>query len=125
MSTKEIGDYGERLAVRYLRFRGYRILDRNYMSKHGEIDIIARKKDYLVFVEVKTRTNQDVERYGRPAKAVNYCKREHIRYAIKDYLRTVNNKCKLRIDIIEVYLTSENSRKYRIEHIQNAFGGKG
>ncbi len=125
MNTKSIGDYGEKLARRYLWRQGYWIIKRNYKTKHGEIDIIAKKKDYLVFVEVKTRKDQNLERYGRPAKAVDYDKRQHIRYAAKDYLRRVNNKRKLRIDIIEVYLSPDNSRDYRIEHIQGAFGAKG
>ena len=122
MKTKDIGDYGEKLARRYLRFRGYWITDKNYRTGHGEIDIVARKGRYIVFVEVKTRKAEHTESYGRPALAVTYTKREHIRYAITDYLRRSNNKLEPRIDIIEVYLSGG---KHRIEHIKNAFGAMG
>lgn len=122
MNTKVIGDYGEKLARRYLWLHGYRIVEKNYRSRHGEIDIIARKGKYIVFVEVKTRSDNDVTRFGRPARAVNYEKRQHIRYAVREYLRASNNKKHPRIDIIEVYLSG---RKHRIEHIKAAVGAKG
>lgn len=122
MSTKDIGDYGERLAVRYLRFHFYRILERNYKTKHGEIDIIAKKGKHIVFVEVKTRKEGNTDTYGRPAYAVNYKKREHIRHALKIYLARSNCKLIPEIDIIEVYLSEKGSR---IEHIKNAFGAEG
>ncbi|MBE6573304.1 MAG: YraN family protein [Ruminococcaceae bacterium] len=127
MKTKEIGDYGERLAIGYLRRRFYRILERNYSSKHGEIDIIAKKKKRIVFIEVKTRRDcpESIKRYGRAAAAVNYEKRQHIRYAVKDYLRRNNTSLSPRIDIIEVYFSPDNIRKHRIVHIENAFGEKG
>ncbi len=122
MSSKAIGDYGERLARRYLWLHGYWIVDKNYKTRHGEIDIIARKGRYTVFVEVKTRKAENTELYGRPALAVNYTKREHIRYAVKDYLRHSNTGHKPRIDIIEVYLSGG---KHRIEHLKNAIGAEG
>ncbi|MBR6513977.1 MAG: YraN family protein [Clostridia bacterium] len=123
MSTKkETGDYGERLAKRYLRFRFYRILETNYKTRHGEIDIIAKKGKHIVFIEVKTRKQEHTEVYGRPALAVNYQKREHMRYSIKSYLARSNSKLIPRIDIIEVYLSEKG---HRIEHIKNAFGAQG
>lgn len=118
MNTKSIGDYGEKLARRYLRFHGYWVIDRNYNTRHGEIDIIAKKGKYLVFCEVKTRTDKHLDRYGRPATAVNAEKLNHIRYAINEYIRGKNIKRKLRIDIIEVYLSPTEKGKYRIEHIK-------
>lgn len=126
MNTKATGDYGEKLAVRYLRRKFYRILARNYSSKHGEIDIIAKKKGYIVFFEVKTRKDSSfaIEKYGRAAKAVNFEKRGHIRYTVKDYLRNNNSSLTPRIDIIEVYLSPDNIKKHRIVHIENAFGEK-
>ncbi len=122
MSTKKIGDYGEKLARRYLWLHGYRVIEKNYKSRHGEIDVIAKRGKYIVFVEVKTRSEENVSRYGRPARAVNYEKRQHIRYSVNEYLRGRNNKKQPRIDIIEVYLSGG---KHRIEHIKNAFGAKG
>ena len=118
---KEIGDYGERLARRYLRRRLYRIVETNYTTKHGEIDIIAKKGRYIVFLEVKARNAENTETFGRPALAVNYAKREHMRTAIKLYLARNNTALIPRIDIIEVYLSEKG---HRIEHIKNAFGGQ-
>ena len=122
MNKKEIGDYGEALAVKYLRRRLYRIVETNYKAKHGEIDIIARKGRYIVFVEVKSRKAEHAERYGRPAYAVNYSKREHIRSALRSYLFRSHTRLKPRIDIIEVYLSGKG---HRIEHIKDAFGAEG
>ena len=122
MNKKEIGDYGETLARRYLRRRLYRIVETNYKTKHGEIDIIAQKGMYIVFVEVKSRKEEYTETYGRPATAVNYTKREHIRYAMKNYILRNNIKHIPRIDVIEVYLSEKG---HRIEHIKNAFGAQG
>lgn len=122
MSSKEIGDYGEKLARRYLWLHGYRVVQKNYKTRHGEIDIVAKRGKYIVFVEVKTRSDGNVPRFGRPARAVNYEKRQHIRYSVNEYLRGKNNKKQPRIDIIEVYLSGG---KHRIEHIKNAFGAKG
>ena len=121
-NRKEIGDYGEAIAQRYLRRRFYRIVETNYKTKHGEIDIIATKGRYIIFVEVKSRKEEHTETYGRPAVAVNYRKREHIRYALKNYLLRNNTKLIPRIDIIEVYLSEKG---HRVEHIKNAFGAQG
>ena len=75
--NKKIGNYGEDKAASYLKLKGYEILSRNFRSgRGGEIDIIAKdRKGVLVFVEVKTRTNNSM---GDPADAVNYHKKKHI-----------------------------------------------
>lgn len=123
MSTKETGDYGEALARRYLRRKFFRILHKNYIARHGEIDIIAKNRKYIVFCEVKTRSDTaNLKYFGRPSNAVNAEKRRHIISAVKEYLHKNNTSLIPRIDIIEVYINPENERKYRIEHIKNAFG---
>lgn len=122
MNTKSIGDRGEKLARRYLWLHGYRVIEKNYRSRHGEIDIIARKGKYIVFVEVKTRKEENVSRFGRPARAVDHEKRQHLRYAVREYMRKSNSDKHPRIDIIEVYLSG---KKHRIEHIKAAVGAKG
>jgi len=68
MEKKELGKKGEEVAIRFLKKSGYRILSRNYVCKLGEIDVIAKEKDTLVFVEVKTRTSTT---FGPPQLAVN------------------------------------------------------
>ena len=117
-----IGRGGEDIATEWLRERGYYIVERNWRIGHYEIDIIAQKGRYIVFVEVKSRKEEYTETYGRPATAVNYTKREHIRYAMKNYILRNNIKHIPRIDVIEVYLSEKG---HRIEHIKNAFGAQG
>jgi len=68
MQKKELGNKGEELAIRFLKKNGYRIIGRNYACKMGEMDIIAKEKDILVFIEVKTRTSAT---FGPPQLAVN------------------------------------------------------
>ena len=123
MTPSKLGKYGEKLAARYLRKNGYRIVCKNYVCPFGEIDIIAKNKTHLVFCEVKTRTDsENLKKYGRPARAVNADKRRHILLSARDYLRHANNRLLQRIDIIEVYVSPESKHKYRIEHIPGAFG---
>lgn len=71
----EIGKIGEDLATKYLENIGYSIIERNFIAKQGEIDIIAKDKEELVFIEVKTRTNA---LYGQPVDAVNRIKQKHL-----------------------------------------------
>lgn len=109
------GIIGENKAVEYLVLKGYRVMDRNYRSKIGEIDIIATKDNILIFIEVKTRTST---KYGYPYEAVNWKKQDKI---IKTSLVYIKQRkllnYQMRYDIIEVYL----SEKSRINHIENAF----
>ena len=81
--NKEIGKLGEDLATKYLETLGYQIIERNFRCKVGEIDIIAKDKDYLVFIEVKYRKDN---KKGIPAEAVNHNKRKKIIKATKYYI---------------------------------------
>ena len=83
MSKIEKGRRGEQEAVRFLRSSGYKILEQNYRSVHGEIDIVALDGETVVFVEVKTRTS---EKYGTAAEAVGTRKQRHIINASFDFL---------------------------------------
>ena len=109
----EIGKIGEDLATKYLEDVGYTIIERNFMSRQGEIDIIAKDKKELVFIEVKTRTN---DMYGKPIEAVNMQKQKHLLNTIKYYLysKHLENEF-VRIDVIEVYF---NNDTYKINHIK-------
>ncbi len=106
-SAKERGDIGERAVCRYLSRRGFRILSRNFRVRGGEIDIIASRFRYIVFVEVKTRSaDTDKERFGRPADAVDAAKIAHLKRAAHRYLaETALPRKKPRFDLAEVYLT--------------------
>lgn len=109
------GMFGENKAVKYLMSKGYRIIDRNYRTKIGEIDIIAIKSKVLIFIEVKTRSSTN---YGFPYEAVNRRKQEKI---VKSSLIYMKHKgledWQTRYDIIEVFLQN----KLKINHIENAF----
>lgn len=117
------GDRGEKAVCRYLRLRGYRILERNFTVKGGEIDIIASRFRYIVFIEVKTRSMAtNTEKYGHPADSVTEEKKQHLRYAASRYLASHPNSKKPRFDIAEVYLAEEGKKASpQIRHIKEAF----
>ncbi|MBE5820947.1 MAG: YraN family protein [Clostridiales bacterium] len=111
----EIGKIGEDIAVKYLLEKGYQILERNFECKQGEIDIVAKDKEEYVFVEVKTRSN---ENYGKPKDAVDETKKKHIYRSVEFYvyINQLENK-PIRIDVIQIYKKKE---KYLLNHIKQA-----
>lgn len=111
----EIGKIGEELAVKYLQEKGYEIIERNFECKQGEIDIIAKDKEEYVFIEVKTRSN---ENYGKPKEAVDKIKKKHLYRSTEFYIYIHNlEKAPIRIDVIEIYKKKE---KYILNHIKQA-----
>lgn len=109
----EIGKLGEDLACKYLQTKGYKIIERNFEARQGEIDIIAKDQEELVFIEVKTRSNIA---YGKPAEAVNEIKQNHLIKTIEYYIYSRHLEDEfIRIDIIEIYLWKN---KYRVNHIK-------
>lgn len=114
--NKKLGKYGESRAIEYLQSLGYEILERNFFSRSGEIDIIAKDKSEYVFVEVKSRKSCI---YGYPIESINKKKKKHIikssEYFI--YKNDLNNK-PIRFDVIEVYIHQKNGI---INHIKNLF----
>jgi len=118
MNGVEKGRCGEDLAVVFLLERGYRILNRNWRVKSGEIDIIAEYGRYLIFCEVKSRSSL---RYGSGAEAVDARKQQRILRTAMLYLQRYNRLSSLcRFDVIEILMTSPEHPEIR--HIQNAFG---
>lgn len=112
------GMQGERAAQNFLRRRGYKLLARNFASKRGEIDLIFRDRDCMVFVEVKTRSD---ESWSRPAAAVDADKQKHICKTAMDYLKKLQfPKCKIQFDIVEVLLDDEEEVA-EVRHLPNAF----
>jgi putative endonuclease len=81
---KELGRRGEEVAFRFLKKKGYRIIEKNYACKMGEMDIIAKEKDTLVFIEVKTRTSS---LFGPPQLAVNFSKQRQLSKVALNYLK--------------------------------------
>lgn len=113
--NKQKGDFGEAAAAVYLKKKGYKILETNYRLKSGEIDIIASKREYIVFVEVKLRRNSDK---GEPCEAVDYRKQQKIINTAKSYIQAKElYSSDFRFDVVEV-ITENNI----IRHIENAFG---
>ncbi len=113
--NKVKGGQGEVLAVKHLKKSGYRILEKNYATDLGEIDIIATDDKTLVFIEVKAR-NGDL--YGFPSEAVTYVKQSKINRVAAQYIkRHMMQGVPVRFDVIEVYLYEDG----RINHIINAF----
>ncbi len=113
-----LGARGERLAARFLRQNGYKILYRNFRGRSGgEIDLVCRDGDTLVFVEVKTRTRED---FGRPLDAVSREKEKRISQGGLAWLRLLDNPDILfRFDVVEVIIAPES--KPRLELLRNAF----
>ena len=119
MDKKSLGPWGEEQAARYLRLHGYSILERNFSCRAGEIDIVAKKGKFLVFVEVKTRKNAE---FAEAREFVTYAKQQRIFAAAHLYLTSHDGDLQPRFDVIEVYAPDgEQSRKVRINHIKDAF----
>ena len=119
MNHIDLGDKGEQAAVKYLGSIGYKIITTKYRTKTGEVDIIAKDKDCIVFVEVKTRRSII---YGYPAEAVNRKKQHKIINTALCFLNQhglLDAAC--RFDIVEVHI-SQSQDAARLNHIINAFG---
>lgn len=117
---QSLGKYGEEFACEFLKKKRYKILERNYKNKYGEIDIIASIKKTIVFVEVKTRFSS---KYGNPYEAVGYYKQRRITNAAKSYLcKKGLFECDARFDVIEVYGAVTDGAFYAdtINHIESA-----
>ncbi|MBU1327357.1 YraN family protein [Patescibacteria group bacterium] len=109
------GKHGEDIAVETLKNKGYAILERNWKNKFGEIDIIAKKDDIVVFVEVKTKIG---ELYGLPEEMVGKGKLQKVRNMATVYLHGTDVPC--RIDVVAVVLTNEGSVT-RLTHYENVY----
>lgn len=115
MNNRKFGIIGEKIAQGFLLNKGYDILETNFYTKIGEIDIIAKKDKCIVFIEVKSRTSL---KYGTPAMAVNSIKRKHIKSVAKTFLNLHRmNNSEIRFDVIEVFI---NEGKCKVNHIEGA-----
>ena len=118
MTTYDIGVFGEEQAAKYLKKRKYKIVTRNFKTIFGEVDIVARNKKEIVFVEVKTRSSKS---FATPAEFVDNEKISRITRVAEFFIK--HYKCHLspRIDVIEVYisLTGDKYTVERINHLEN------
>ena len=111
------GELGERAAKKHLQRLGLKFLTANFRSDRGEIDLVFRDQDCLVFVEVKSRSSED---WTRPAAAVNARKRQLLSQTALDYLKLLKNpKVKIRFDIVEVLL--RDGAVHEVRHLPNTF----
>lgn len=117
--TKLLGAFGEDAACRWLRRHGYRILERNFSCRFGEIDIIARKGKYLAFVEVKMRKNAD---HGAAMEFVTPAKQNRLIQTAEYWLMKTPTDLQPRFDVVEVYAPEGiSTRKPEINHLEDAF----
>lgn len=116
---KERGDWGEDRAVHYLRLHGYKILGRNFCCRQGEIDIIAKKGEFVAFVEVKQRKNAD---FGQAREFVTVSKQRRVIAAAEFWLLKTRCELQPRFDVIEVYAPNGTKTLFpEIHHLENAF----
>ena len=123
MSTKEVGNFGERIAEKYLKNKGYQILDRNYSCRFpgspqkGEIDIVAKKSDIISFVEVKLSYNSEMP--ITPEERVNFFKQRKLVKTAENWLmaKKIPLNSKWQIDVISVRMAQG---KAKISHFENA-----
>jgi putative endonuclease len=113
-NTKKIGDKGEEIAVNFLIKNGYKILERNFRSGKSEIDIIGQKKDFIIFFEVKSRSQHQ---NNNPGDLLSNAQQNRIVNAAHEYIIEKDIDQEARFDLIVVLLDKINS----IEHIEGAF----
>jgi putative endonuclease len=119
VKRRETGILGEKLARDFLKKRGYRIREANYRCPEGEIDLIAQHKDFLVFIEVRTKRSLE---FGSPEESITPAKRERLRTVASHYQQTHSNLPQLwRIDVVAIEL-DKKGKPSRIELIENAVG---
>lgn len=120
VKKQETGYWGEQLAVKMLKKKGYSVIGQRVRpDRRDEIDIVAVKSPYLVFVEVKTRKN---ELYGRPSSAVDSRKRRALCRAAKAFLRKARYPDYVyRFDIVEVVGEKEKEGEAEVRHLEDAF----
>lgn len=117
MKRSELGSIGEKIAVDFLKKKGYLIRETNFRCRAGEIDIVAEKNGYLVFVEVRTKTSTV---FGNPEESVTVAKKEKIVNAALTYLASHESASESwRIDFIAVEMDQRGKVK-RLELIENA-----
>jgi putative endonuclease len=119
MDSREVGALGERIAARYLTGLGYMIRERNFRSREGEIDIIAEKDDFLVFIEVRTRRSLS---FGTPEESVTAQKKERLIALTRAYMQDREDlPSSWRIDVVALEL-GPRGEVSRLELIENAIG---
>ncbi len=113
--NQQLGNKGEKLAIEYLSSLGYIILENNWRYGHLEVDVIAKDKSELVFIEVKTRVTKD---FGQPERAVSWRKQLFLSSAADAYVHQNNFNGETRFDIISIIY---KNKLLELEHFKDAF----
>ncbi len=116
MDKKSLGNKGEAFAAEYYKKLGFTVTKRNYSCRGGEIDIIAENGEYIIFVEVKTRSENSL--YA-PSEAVDFKKQKRLTVAAMKYLTENESEKQPQFDVFEAYTV--NDRIYKVNRIENAF----
>lgn len=116
MNKKTIGDKGESFAAKLYAKSGYTVVERNYHSRYGEIDLIAENETQICFVEVKTR---NLSSLGNPAEAVDYRKQKKLTLTAMKYLSEAECFKQPRFDVLEIW--QDNGRLMKYNLMENAF----
>lgn len=123
INSKLLGRWGEEKAAEYLRRRGYKIIAMGYRTRMGEIDIIAQKRGYIVFTEVKLRKS---DKYGTAGEFVNSDKQRKLTLTALSWLQANETDLQPRFDVIEIYAPEgPETHSLKINHIKNAFEARG
>lgn len=122
ITTKDIGNFGEKIAEEYLKEKGFITLTKNYTKRCGEIDIISKYENYIVFTEVKTRKLNSMV---TPVEAVTKYKINRIFKTAYMFLNENSYELQPRFDIVEVTVDTQNMTVKEINHIENALWQEG
>ncbi|MDP2950896.1 MAG: YraN family protein [bacterium] len=119
----QLGRWGEGKAEEYLKSKGYKILEKNFKRKWGELDIIASKKDVLVFIEVKTIKKPDKDEPFFPEDEINEKKAYQLRKMVQLYFdfKKISPETACQIDIIAIEQHSKDEKEFTLRHYENAF----
>lgn len=116
LNTRRIGNRGEDIALQYLSGLGYELVERNYRTRYGEIDLILRDSEALVFVEVKLRRGTE---YGDPLESVTPHKQEQVRSVAEQYISDLESEfSELRFDVVGILVSNERPN---VVHVKDAF----
>ena len=110
------GQLGEKIAKEYLEKKGYKIIDQNYRTKFAEIDLIAKKGEELIFIEIRTKTSN---LFGSPEESLNPRKLRKLFFSAKSYASRIGWSGPFRIDAVCVVLDQTNNTVEKINHYQN------
>lgn len=119
VKNRVLGRHGENIALNYFSGLGYKVLERNYKCRIGEVDIIAQKDSSLIFIEVKTRTSLS---YGHPVESVSEHKIKKIKDVAGFFMANNNNlypNFDVRFDVVSIIINRGSG--FKLEHIENAF----